>query len=380
MTDTLLLTQPYTTSQQLSSSCLFASTFRRTSVRQFRTTTPTQDLNNTNKMPNTKRVGDVSEQPSSVQSWGKSIDPKTGDYNRKASVFTGTTIAKEDAEANRYHVYASLACPWANRVTATLKLKGLWDVISVNWVDHLLGPEGWSFGREDNGVDTKDHINGFGLLREVYHQSDPDYKGNITVPVLYDTKLKLIVNNESSEIIRILNTQFNHLAKHPEVDLYPEALRAEIDEVNDFVYHNVNNGVYKCGFAQSQESYSKNFKNLFAALDKLEERLSKQRYLTGDTFTEADLRLWVTLIRFDAVYVSHFKCNGARIVDFPNLQNYTKDIYQMPGIKDTINIQEIKNHYFRSHTQINPHQVVPDGPVLDLDSAHDRGEIKSAQK
>ena len=274
------------------------------------------------------------------------------------------------AEAGRYHLYISHACPWANRTAIFRKLKGLEDAISLSVVDHFMGSEGWTFNGEGDGS-TKDHINGFDRMHQVYTAAKSDYTGRVTVPVLWDKERSTIVSNESSEIIRMFNSAFAAVTDD-EQDFYPQALRTGIDEVNERVYHTVNNGVYKCGFATTQEAYEEAFQPLFETLDWLEERLSTQRYLVGDQVTEADWRLFTTLVRFDPVYVGHFKCNKRRIADYPNLSNYARDLYQWPGVADTINMHHIKAHYYGSHETINPTRVVPVGPDVDYTLPHDR--------
>lgn len=248
------------------------------------------------------------------------------------------------------------------------KIKGLEDHISYSTVDYFLSSStGWSFSEE-----CPDHVENRKFLKEYYLKSNPEYDGKITVPVLYDKKTGTIVNNESSEILRMLNSEFNDFAKYPEIDLYPEEHRKEIDEINEWIYDTVNNGVYKCGFAKSQVAYEKAYHQLFESLDKIEERLSKSRYLIGNKLTEADIRLWTTLIRFDPVYVGHFKTNKKRIIDYPNIYGYTRDIYQSFDIKDTVNMVHIKNHYYQSHDQINPTRIVPLGPDVDFSIPHNR--------
>ncbi len=270
-------------------------------------------------------------------------------------------------EAGRYHLFVSLACPWAHRTLIVRALKGLNEVIGVSVVDPLMREQGWTFPEPDP-------ITGSTRLYEVYAKAKPDYTGRVTVPVLWDKKTGTIVNNESAEIIRMLNREFDALGD-PSVDLYPADLAGAIDELNAFVYDRINNGVYKAGFATSQEKYEQAFDALFAALDELDARLSDQRYLFGDRRTEADWRLFTTLVRFDAVYVGHFKCNLRRIADYPNLSGYLRDLYQVPGIAETVNFAHIKRHYYASHTMINPTGVVPKGPALDLDAPHDRERL-----
>ncbi|MDD9910893.1 MAG: glutathione S-transferase family protein [Ahrensia sp.] len=274
------------------------------------------------------------------------------------------------AEAGRYHLYISHACPWANRTAIFRKLKKLDDAISLSIVDWYMGSEGWTFEGAERGG-TQDHIHGFDRMHKVYTAAKSDYTGRVTVPVLWDKKRATIVSNESSEIIRMFNSAFAEITDD-DADYYPEALRPQIDEINERIYHTVNNGVYKCGFATSQEAYEEAFGPLFETLDMLEARLDRQRYLVGDQMTEADWRLFTTLVRFDPVYVGHFKCNKKRIADYPNLSNYTRDLYQHPGVAETINMTHIKCHYYGSHETINPTLVVPVGPDIDYTQPHDR--------
>ena len=273
------------------------------------------------------------------------------------------------AEPGRYHLYVSYACPWAHRTLIFRALKKLEDVISVSVVDFLMVEEGWTFYGTTGS--TGDDLYGSKRLYEIYTRADPNYSGRVTVPVLWDKQRQTIVSNESSEIIRMLNTAFNEFGD-ASLDFYPEALAAEIDALNDFIYPNINNGVYRAGFATEQDAYEEAFKQLFAALDTLEERLSRQRYLTGSSLTEADWRLFTTLLRFDPVYVGHFKCNLRRIADYTNLWNYTRELYQVPGVAPTVNMEHIKGHYYRSHKTINPTGVVPMGPEIDFAAPHDR--------
>ena len=276
------------------------------------------------------------------------------------------------AEAGRYHLYVSLACPWAHRTLIFRELKGLSGLISVSAVHWLMVENGWEFNGEDGS--DRDGLNGASFMWEIYTRANPSYSGRVTVPVLWDRKRQTIVSNESSEIIRMLNSAFDGIGAKPG-DFYPEALRAEIDAVNASVYDHVNNGVYKCGFATTQSAYDRAFGELFAELDQLEQRLGQSRYLVGGTLTEADWRLFTTLVRFDAVYVGHFKCNLRRIADYPNLSNYLRELYQMPGIAATVNMRHIRNHYYASHDTINPHRIVPGGPLLDLDAPHNRDRL-----
>lgn len=276
------------------------------------------------------------------------------------------------AEAGRYHLYVSLACPWAHRTLIFRKLKKLEDLISVSIVDPLMLSKGWEFKGKDGG--TVDHLFGFDALWQVYVRADPSYSGRVTVPVLWDKQKNTIVSNESAEIIRMFNSAFNGLTGSKD-DFYPEDLRTEVDELNGRIYGAVNNGVYKAGFATSQEAYEQGVTPLFDMLDELEERLATRRYLTGSKLTEADWRLFTTLVRFDPVYVGHFKCNIRRIADYKNLQGYLCDLYQVPGVAETVNMHHIKDHYYRSHTMINPTGVVPVGPILDLTAPHGRDTI-----
>lgn len=275
--------------------------------------------------------------------------------------------AKFQAESGRYHLYVSLACPWAHRTLIFRQLKQLETHIDVTVVCPDMMSEGWQMG-------LPDPLFGHTRMHQIYTQAKPDYTGRVTVPVLWDKKHNTIVSNESSEIIRMFNSAFNDLTGNHD-DYYPQALADVIDEWNGFIYPNVNNGVYRCGFATTQEAYEEAYEQLFAALDKLDSHLATQRYLAGEQITEADWRLFTTLIRFDAVYVGHFKCNKKRIVDYPHLNGYMKELYQVPGIKETTDFYHIKRHYYFSHTGINPTQVVPKGPELDLDSPHGRKAI-----
>jgi glutathionyl-hydroquinone reductase len=276
------------------------------------------------------------------------------------------------AAADRYHLYVSLACPWAHRTLIFRKLKKLERVISVSVVEPLLGKMGWEFGIGPGA--TLDTVNGKLLLSEIYLLANPQYSGRVTVPVLWDKERDTIVNNESSEIIRMLNSAFDAFTD-VSTDHYPADLRAEINEINDVVYTDVNNGVYRAGFATTQAAYEEAARALFVTIDGLEQRLSGQRYLVGRRITEADWRLFTTLVRFDAVYYSHFKCNLRRIIDYPNLWNYLRELYQVPGVADTVSLDHIKRHYYGSHRSINPTGIVPVGPLLDFTTPHDRGRL-----
>ncbi len=276
------------------------------------------------------------------------------------------------AEPGRYHLYVSLACPWAHRTLIFRKLKKLEDVISVSVVSWHMGKEGWTFDQATGS--TGDAINGAPRLADVYLLADARYTGRVTVPTLWDKAQRTIVNNESSEIIRMLNSAFDAFTD-VRTDFYPPPLRAQIDRINEFVYPNINNGVYRTGFATTQKAYEEAFGQLFDALAEIERRLSRQRYLVGDQMTEADWRLFTTLIRFDAVYFGHFKCNLRRIVDYPNLSNYVRDLYQTPSVAETVDLDHIKRHYYGSHKQINPTGIVPLGPELDFAAPHDRARF-----
>jgi putative glutathione S-transferase len=276
------------------------------------------------------------------------------------------------AEAGRYHLYVSLACPWAHRTLIMRALKGLEEMISVSVVNWLMLEEGWTFN-EGPGV-VADSVNHARVLHQVYTKADPRYSGRVTVPVLWDKKQGTIVNNESAEIIRMLSSAFDHLGAKAG-DYYPADLRGEIDTVNARVYDTLNNGVYKAGFASTQAAYEEAIAPLFATLDWLEGRLTHQRFLVGNRLTEADIRLFTTLVRFDAVYVGHFRCNLRRIEDYPNLSGYLRDLYQWPGVAATVNMQHIKNHYYQSHRTINPNGIVPLGPLLDFTRPHHRQKL-----
>ena len=276
------------------------------------------------------------------------------------------------AAAGRYHLYVSLACPWAHRTLIFRALKKLDDVVSVSVTEPLYGKTGWEFGTAGGG--TSDSVNGKATLAEIYLLADPHYTGRVSVPVLWDKKRRTIVNNKSSEIIRMLNAAFEAFTD-VRTDYYPAELRGEIDRVNDLVYPNVNNGVYRAGFATSQAAYEEAARGVFAAFDQLEARLSRQRYLVGRHTTEADWRLFTTLVRFDTVYYGHFKCNLRRLADYPNLWNYTRDLYQAPGIAETVSIDHIKRHYYGSQRQVNPTGIVPIGPLIDFAAPHDRARF-----
>lgn len=297
-----------------------------------------------------------------------------GAFVRQTSVFRERVTADGSsgfkAEAGRYHLYVCYACPWASRTIIYRSLKGLEDAIPMTAVDPVRDEKGWRFF-----PDEPDPVNGFEYLSEAYEATQPGFDDRVTVPVLWDKQSGRIVNNESSEIIRMLNSEFDEWAANPDLDLYPEPLREEIDRLNERIYDAVNNGVYKCGFATTQEAYEEAFVVLFEALDELDDLLGSRRFLTGPTITEADWRLFVTLIRFDAVYVGHFKCNQRRIDDYDNLGPYLRELYQQPGIAATVDFDHIKRHYYVTHPTINPTRIVPVGPVLDLESPPGRDHL-----
>ncbi|WP_017444477.1 glutathione S-transferase family protein [Gayadomonas joobiniege] len=299
-----------------------------------------------------------------------------GKFVRSESQFRKTISTSHSdqfsAESGRYHLYVSLACPWAHRALIMRQLKSLESHISVSVVNPKMLAQGWSFEHYPGA--TGDKLYQLDYLHQLYTKTNPEITTRVTVPVLWDKKEQTIVNNESSEIMRIFNSAFNHITNNQE-DFYPTELRHNIDQINDFVYHKINNGVYKAGFATTQTAYLDAVTELFNALDNIELRLSESRYLVDDRLTEADWRLFTTLIRFDAVYVNHFKCNLKRIADYPNLQNYLRELYQYKDIRETVNFDHIKCHYYYSHKQINPTQIIPAGPVLNLNHPHNRDLI-----
>ena len=274
------------------------------------------------------------------------------------------------ANENRYHLYVSLACPWAHRTLIFREIKQLSDLISVSIVSPDMLSKGWTFDEQANS--SGDALYQKDYLYEVYLKNDPSYSGRVTVPILWDKHNHRIVSNESSEIIRMFNSAFNDITGN-EDDYYPEELRHDIDAINDRVYEDINNGVYRCGFATSQEAYESSYKRLFSALDWVEDILGNQAFLVGERITEADWRLFTTLIRFDNVYYGHFKCNRQSLEDYPNISNYIRHLYQWPGVAETVDMYHIKRHYYFSHTMINPTQVVPAGPQIDYGSSHNRG-------
>jgi len=275
------------------------------------------------------------------------------------------------AEAGRYHLYVCLACPWAHRTLIFRALKGLQDMIDVSVVDYFMGESGWTFDQQHDDI-VSDDLYGLDYMYELYIKADDNYSGRVTVPVLWDKQKETIVSNESADIIRMLNSAFDDIGAKPG-DYYPADLRTNIDEINARVYSDINNGVYKSGFATKQSVYEKHVSTLFEALDWVEGLLADNRYLTGDRLTEADWRLFTTLIRFDSVYHGHFKCNLKQLIDYPNISGYVRELYQMPGIADTVNMGHIKAHYYTSHPTINPNGIVPLGPNQDFSLPHYRG-------
>ena len=297
---------------------------------------------------------------------GSFVRPESGFRDR----VTGDGSFGFKAEAGRYILVTAPSCPWAHRTVLMRKLKGLEGAIAILQSDLPKG-QGWAYTR---GLDDLQPVDGVFHVHQIYSAARPDYTGRATVPVLWDSETRTIVNNESSEIIRMLNSEFDEFGD-PTVNLYPEALRGAIDATNAFIYETINDGVYRCGFARSQEAYEASFHRLFGGLDEIEQRLDHQRYLVGDRFTEADLRLFPTLVRFDAVYYSHFKCNLRRIADYHNLSNYLREIYQMPGIAETVDMPGIKLGYYGGMRNLNPSGIIPLGPELDFAAPHDRGRF-----
>ncbi|MGJ3253561.1 MAG: glutathione S-transferase family protein [Elainellaceae cyanobacterium] len=307
-------------------------------------------------------------------------EDKDGKFIRPSTTFRNWVTADGSsgfkAEAGRYHLYVSLACPWAHRTLIMRQLKGLTDAISISIVDPEMMGEGWEFS--DGPGCIPDTVNQAEYLRDIYTLADPHFTGRVTVPVLWDKQQKTIVNNESREIIRMLDTEFGAIARS-DVDLCPGDLHDSIESAIDAIYQPINNGVYRAGFATQQAAYEEAVTDLFDALDYWEGVLDRQRFLCGDRLTEADLCMFTTLFRFDAVYYVHFKCNLRRIVDYPNLWGYLRDLYQHPGVKDTCNLDHIKRHYYKSHTNVNPTGLVPKGPIIDFEQDHERDRPFSAQ-
>lgn len=298
-----------------------------------------------------------------------------GKFNRTPTTFRNQVTQDGSsgfkAEPGRYHLYISWACPWAHRTAILRKLKGLEEIISLSVVDAEIIDNGWVFSDAPGSI--SDTVNGTRYLWEIYVKAKPDYSGKVTVPVLWDKQTGTIVNNESRQIIRMFDTEFGDA--RPEVDFWPKDLRSDIDTAIDAIYEPINNGVYRSGFATTQQAYEEAVSELFEALDYWEGVLSRQRYLCGDRITEADWCMFTTLLRFDPVYHGHFKCNLRRIVDYPNLWNYLRDLYQQPGVRETCNLDHIKRHYYKSHNNINPNGIVPKGPIIDFDAPHDRNRL-----
>ena len=315
---------------------------------------------------------------------------ETGEFQRQEDVFRewisndGSTIYP--AAKGRYHLYVSLACPWASRTVIFRKLKGLEDAIAMTIVDPFRDENGWAFRDPErtgpgaslanlNEFESTDPINRYRYLSEAYRATDPNFAGRVTVPVLWDKQTKRIVNNCEDDICPMFNRVFDEFARNKDADFFPKDIETEHKELNGFLYENINNGVYRAGFATRQRPYEISCKRLFVALDEMEKRLTNSRYLFGSRIVEADWRLFCTLIRFDVVYHGHFKCNLRRIIDYPNLQAYLLDLYQRPGISETVSIDHIKRHYYMTHQEINPTRIVPLGPVIDLDRPHGRETI-----
>jgi putative glutathione S-transferase len=299
---------------------------------------------------------------------GKFIRPST----TFRSQITADGASGFKAEVGRYHLYISWACPWACRTAIMRQLKGLQEIIGMSVVAPEIHDSGWEFADESGCI--PDTVNDANYLWQIYFKADPNYSGRVTVPVLWDTQTNTIVNNESREIMRMFDTEFNDFAQN-NVNFYPDNLQKIIDETIDAIYQPINNGVYRAGFATKQAAYDQAVTELFDALDHWEKVLGEQRYLCGDQITEADWCMFTTLFRFDPVYYVHFKCNLRRIVDYPNLWNYLKDLYQQPGVKDTCNLDHIKRHYYRSHPKVNPTRIVPKGPLIDFDAPHNRDRM-----
>jgi putative glutathione S-transferase len=303
-------------------------------------------------------------------------ESESGEFERQEDAFRDWVKADGSSpyppEPGRYHLYVSLACPWAHRTLIVRKLKRLDDVIGVTVVDPVRDERGWAF--RDGPGHSSDPVNHFKFLSEAYLASDPQFRGRWTVPVLWDTRTRRIVNNSEDDICRMFNGEFVACDARP-IDLFPAALRAEQEKLSARLYSDVNNGVYQAGFATKQAAYERAVRTLFGTLDELEARLARSRFLLGDRFVESDWRLFCTLVRFDAVYHGHFKCNLRRIVDYPNLQGFLRDLYQQPGVRETVNFDHIKRHYYVTHTELNPTQIVPLGPLLDLDHPPGRDRL-----
>lgn len=312
---------------------------------------------------------------------------ESGEFERQEDTFR-EWVSNDDgttpypAAAGRYHLYVSLACPWASRTLIFRNLKGLEDAIGLTIVDPIRDDKGWAFRAPSDKWPPNEHfestdpVNGFQYLSEAYRATDPNFNERITVPVLWDTKTKKIVNNCEDDICPMFNSVFDEFAKNRGLDLFPEEIKQEHAQLSDFIYDNINNGVYRAGFATRQAPYDRACNRLFNALDELEKRLTTRRYLFGDRIVEADWRLFCTLVRFDVVYYIHFKCSLRRILDYPNLQAYLMDLYQIPAIAETVNFEHIKRHYYMTHEEINPSRIVPLGPVVDLTKRHGRDRLE----
>jgi len=309
--------------------------------------------------------GEFDREPTSFRSWVGGEQVKEGEAPDPDAEFP--------VEAGRYHLYVSLACPWAHRTLVTRALKGLEDAVSVDVVDPYRDENGWQFTPRKEGC-TEDSVNGFDYLRETYVAADPDYTGRVTVPVLWDTKEDTIVNNESAEIMRMLDVAFDGLATR-DVDLYPEGYRDDVDRIIEEIYEPINNGVYRAGFAESQSTYERAVGELFDALDRWDEALGDRRYLAGDRLTEADVAMFTTLVRFDDVYHTHFKCNRRKIAEYDHLWNYLLELYQLPGVAGTVDMEQIREHYYTTHTDLNPKRIVAVGPDHDFGADHDRDRL-----
>lgn len=318
----------------------------------------------------------MASSPSASAQFGKET-ASDGSFQRQESMFRRWVEPRPGADfpadAGRYHLYVSLACPWAHRTVITRMLKGLEDAIGMTVVDPIRDDRGWAF--RDGPGHSQDPINSWSFLSEGYLATDPSFSGRVTTPTLWDTVSQQVVSNESGDIMRMLNAAFDEWAQHDHVDLYPADLRDEIDELNTWIYPLINNGVYRSGFATTQTAYEHAVRDVFDGLDRAESVLSTRRYLTGNRITEADWRLFVTLLRFDSVYVSHFKCSMRRVIDYPNLWGFVRDLYSQRGIADTVNMDHIKRHYYMTHDRINPTRIVPAGPDIDFAAPHDRDRL-----
>ena len=311
------------------------------------------------------------------RSFGLGGEVSSGEFVRQRSRFRDWVTADGSsgfrAEPGRYHLYVALACPWSHRAVIVRKLKGLEDVIGVSYLDPYRDDSGWAF----SGGDFVDSLHGWEFLSEAYEASAPGFEGRYSVPVLWDRETERIVSNESADIVRMLGSAWDEWGDSS-VDLYPSVHRDAVDRFNEDIYRDVNNAVYQAGFAESQEAYERAYRRLFDALPALDDQLSTSRYLVGDVLTEADWRLWVTLVRFDSVYHTHFRCNGARIVDFPSLWGYTRELYQWPGVAETVAMDQIKRHYYTTHDMLNPKRIIPAGPEhLDFWEPHGREALSA---